>query len=152
MFPRLLIFMCLEVLSTKISAKKHGAEFSDFCIGSAKCCAQTISTFAFRTPSEKRSLKISTKHPINLEDGPECKYMQEHKWIFRALQIVFGMHGFALHCSLNQVSLLCTNVFLSGYTSQFVWSYMQYVPIYFMLLFHSELFSFLYDPDKFSKM
>ena len=87
MFPRLLIFMCLEVLSTKISAKKHGAEFSDFCIGSAKCCARTISTFAFRTPSEKRSLKISTKHPINWEDGPECKYMQEPKSSIHLSQI-----------------------------------------------------------------
>ena len=65
--------------------------------------------------------------------------MQEHKWIFRAVQIVFRMHRVALHCSLNQVSLFCTNVFLSGNTSQFVLSDMQFIPIYFLLLFPNKL-------------
>ena len=41
--------------------------------------------------------------------------MQEHKWIFRAAQIVSD----ALHYSLNQVSLFCTNVLLSGNTFHF---------------------------------
>ena len=44
--------------------------------------------------------------------GVNDEDMQEHKWTFRAAQIVSD----ALHYSLNQVSLFCTNVLLSANT------------------------------------